>query len=106
MNFLVLSAIILFVGLGYYFSSLYLRGSFRDMEKLTFTSMSALTDSRERIWSLWSLREDEPALASAFQELEALLIEYGRVSEQDIAPGVSSEMRRTILELQEGFEEV
>lgn len=104
LNFVLMSALIILVGTGYFLSSRYLRQEFSDMEELSFPAMESLTQARELVWSLWGEREDEALVESSFRDLEAVLIAYGRLSNNPEARRLSRNLRRRVLDLQENFD--
>jgi len=106
MIFLLMSAFILTVGTGYYVSSQFLRTEFRTMETVSFPAVDALGQARERALSLWGERENEEQIQRSFLELEAALISYGNLSVHRGANPLALQLRRTMLELQETFQEM
>jgi signal transduction histidine kinase/DNA-binding response OmpR family regulator len=106
LNFMLMSAIILAVGLGYIQASRHVRTEFREMEEMSFPAVEALSEAHRLVWSLWSSRENEDEIRARFLQLESALVDYGNFSVHDEAPEMFRRLRSGVLDLQEKIPEL
>ena len=99
-----MSLLMIGIGAGYLFTSIYVKKKLAVMSQASLPSMQLLNDIRENVWGIWGIQGDEMESGLRFREMEKKAIAYQNISKQEEMEKISLELRTSLLELQEALD--